>query len=129
MQIPDSNFKEPKIIRCRAVIASKAKQSIKPRKERMDCFASLAMTWNSNTAVNKLPDGQITSRRREQNPLVSRTRCSVLHDAPQSRDLYCRLLPCEMDPGSAAHRCALRSIRGTTGADMKHPVSLFTAEL
>src|SRR5712691_8204023 len=31
----------------RAVIASEAKQSIAPRKERMDCFASLAMTWNS----------------------------------------------------------------------------------
>src|SRR6267154_6276519 len=28
----------------RAVIASAAKQSISPRKERMDCFASLAMT-------------------------------------------------------------------------------------
>jgi hypothetical protein len=27
-----------------AVIASEAKQSISPRKERMDCFASLAMT-------------------------------------------------------------------------------------
>src|SRR5260370_25780044 len=33
---------------------------------------------------------------------VSRTRCSVLHDAPQSRDprLWCGA----MDPGSAAHR-------------------------
>src|SRR6266699_155903 len=29
---------------CLAVIASEAKQSILPRKERMDCFASLAMT-------------------------------------------------------------------------------------
>src|SRR5712691_11498891 len=28
------------------VIASEAKQSILPRKERMDCFAALAMTWN-----------------------------------------------------------------------------------
>src|SRR5229473_1037138 len=28
-----------------AVIASEAKQSIAPRKERMDCFAPLAMTW------------------------------------------------------------------------------------
>src|SRR6266702_4399475 len=28
-----------------AVIASEAKQSIAPRKERMDCFAALAMTW------------------------------------------------------------------------------------
>ena len=27
------------------VIASEAKQSISPHKERMDCFASLAMTW------------------------------------------------------------------------------------
>src|SRR5260370_37632417 len=30
-----------------AVIASVAKQSISPRKERMDCFAALAMTWTS----------------------------------------------------------------------------------
>jgi hypothetical protein len=29
------------------VIASEAKQSISPRKERMDCFAALAMTWIS----------------------------------------------------------------------------------
>jgi len=28
------------------VIASEAKQSILPRKERMDCFAALAMTAN-----------------------------------------------------------------------------------
>jgi hypothetical protein len=28
-----------------SVIASEAKQSILPRKERMDCFAALAMTW------------------------------------------------------------------------------------
>src|SRR3984893_17049897 len=48
--------------------------------------------------------------RREQFPLVSRTRCSALRAAPQSRDLSRR---CEMDPGSAAHRCALRCVRGT----------------
>ena len=42
--------------------------------------------------------------------LVSRTRCSALRAAPQSRDPYRR---CEMDPGSAAHRCALRCVRGT----------------
>src|SRR5882724_12529314 len=56
---------------------------------------------------------------------VSRTRCSVLQDAPQSRDLYCHLLPCEVDPGSAAHRCALRRVRGTTGApdDRQHRYS------
>jgi hypothetical protein len=61
-----------------------------------------------DTPVNKRPDGQITTRRREQIPLVSRTQCSVLpamptghanarpmtgsassgHAAPQSRDLY-----------------------------------------
>jgi hypothetical protein len=32
---------------CFAVIASAAKQSISPRKERMDCFAALAMTEES----------------------------------------------------------------------------------
>jgi hypothetical protein len=45
--ITDSNFKQPKDISCRTVIASGAKQSISPREESMDCFASLAMTWNS----------------------------------------------------------------------------------
>ena len=39
-----------------------------------------------DTPVNEPPDGQITGLRREQIPLVSRTRCSVLHAAPQSRN-------------------------------------------
>ncbi len=37
--------------------------------------------------VNKPPDGQISGLQREHIPPVSRTRCSVLHAAPQSRDL------------------------------------------
>jgi hypothetical protein len=42
---------------------------------------------------------------------VSRARCSVLHAAPQNRDRYeCCL---RYDPGSAAHRFALRCVRGT----------------
>jgi hypothetical protein len=40
-----------------------------------------------DSPVNKAPDGQITTRQREHIPLVSRTRCNVLHVAPQSRDL------------------------------------------
>src|SRR5712692_2847585 len=67
---------------------------------------------------------QIRTRQREQIPLVSRTRCSVLHAAPQSRDPW--QTSGTIDPGLAAHRChsasktrvnalmALRSIRGTT---------------
>jgi hypothetical protein len=43
-----------------------------------------------DTAVDKPPDGQITTRRREQFPLVSRTRCSTLHAAPQSQDPFRR---------------------------------------
>ena len=39
-----------------------------------------------NKPVNKPPDGQITTRPREQIPLVSRTRCSAVCAAPQSRD-------------------------------------------
>ena len=38
-----------------------------------------------DTPVNKPPDGQISGLQREQIPLVSRTPCSVLHAAPQSR--------------------------------------------
>jgi len=40
---------------CRAVIASEAKQSISPRKERMDCFAPLAMTWSSRHVFTASP--------------------------------------------------------------------------
>ncbi len=38
-----------------------------------------------DTPVNKPPDGQITTRRREQIPLVSRTRCSALPAMPTGR--------------------------------------------
>jgi hypothetical protein len=48
--------------------------------------------------------------------LVSRTRCGILHAAPQSRD---RTKLCvRYGPGSAAHHAvkngALRCVRGTT---------------
>jgi len=36
-----------------AVIASAAKQSIAPRKERMDCFAALAMTGSAALAMTE----------------------------------------------------------------------------
>ena len=46
---------------------------------------------------------------------MSRTRCGILHAAPQSRDRT--KLPALHDPGSAAHRFAksyaLRCVRGT----------------
>jgi hypothetical protein len=38
-----------------------------------------------DTPVNKPPDGQITTRQREQISLVSRTRCSVLPAMPTGR--------------------------------------------
>jgi hypothetical protein len=74
-----------------------------------------------DTSVNKPPDGQITTRRRAQSSLVSRTRCSALYAAPQSRDPQ----QSERHDGprisSAPRRkCgALRCIRGTTGAPLK----------
>ena len=37
----------------RAVIASEAKQSIAPRKGRMDCFAALAMTTKHTFATSR----------------------------------------------------------------------------
>ena len=46
--------------------------------------------------------------------LVSRTRCNALRAAPQSRDPIRNHANCKMDPGSAAHRFALRSVRGTS---------------
>jgi len=61
---------------------------------------------NDSTALStNNPTGKITALRESQIPLASRTRCSALRAAPQSRDLYCHLLPCEVDPGAAAHRC------------------------
>jgi hypothetical protein len=36
-----------------SVIASAAKQSISPRKGRMDCFAALAMTWISRSVPER----------------------------------------------------------------------------
>src|SRR5882757_7932979 len=74
----------------------------------MDCFAALAMTTKHGftTSPRHAPEAAQLAQAVRTN--VSRTRCSVLHDAPQSRDLYCHLLPCEVDPGSAAHRYALR---------------------
>jgi hypothetical protein len=44
VQTPDSIFKEPETIRCRAVIASEAKQSMAATEIKMDCFAALAMS-------------------------------------------------------------------------------------
>ena len=38
------------------VIASAAKQSISPRKGRMDCFASLAMTWIGRGVLDAPPE-------------------------------------------------------------------------
>jgi hypothetical protein len=35
-----------------AVIASEAKQSMSQHKERMDCFASLAMTWRGRGVLD-----------------------------------------------------------------------------
>jgi hypothetical protein len=48
--------------------------------------------------------------RREQIPLVSRTQCNVLHVAPRAGT---QIDSSTMDPGSAAHHCALRCVRGT----------------
>ena len=41
--------------------------------------------------------------------IMSRTRCSVVHNAPQSRNLFAN----EMDPESAAQHFVLRWVRGT----------------
>jgi hypothetical protein len=38
-----------------AVIASEAKQSMSRHKERMDCFASLAMTWIDRRPYSAVP--------------------------------------------------------------------------
>src|SRR6266516_3173682 len=60
------------------VIASEAKQSMRRRKERMDCFASLAMTWRGRSALNT-PHASITiSLARTQSPLSSQIEHSSL---------------------------------------------------
>jgi len=52
---PDDRLRDEAIHRAPAVIASEAKQSISPRKERMDCFAPLAMTWSSRHVFTASP--------------------------------------------------------------------------
>jgi hypothetical protein len=47
------NVKQLSRERFNADIASEAKQSILPRKERMDCFASLAMTLLHTSAISR----------------------------------------------------------------------------
>jgi hypothetical protein len=51
---------------------------------------------------------------------VSRTRCSVLHDAPKSRDP--QAIPWNMDPGSAARHAARASRCSASGARIAHRV-------
>ncbi len=53
------------------VIASEAKQSMRRRKERMDCFASLAMTWKGRSALNTAHASITISLARTQSPLSS----------------------------------------------------------
>src|SRR4051794_1604481 len=49
---------------------------------------------------------QMSSRFAAVREHVSRTRCGILHAAPQSRDPWCSRLRNKMGPGSAAHRFA-----------------------
>src|SRR5882757_2367199 len=62
------------------------------------------------------PDALVL-RGREAMPPVSRTRCSVLHGAPQSRKP--KAMRSTMDPGSAAHRRS-RATRDSESAAL-HP--------
>ena len=65
-----------------------------------------------DTPFNKPPDGQITGLRREQIPLVSRTRRSVLPATPTGREcapddrLRVVRLRCTAEPGPTADRAA-----------------------
>jgi hypothetical protein len=70
-----------------------------------------------DTPVNKPPDGQITGLSASA-ALVSRTRCSALRAAPQSRDLSRHLQGVGPGISSATRRKggALRCIRETTSA-------------
>jgi len=73
---------------CLDVIASEAKQSISPRKGRMDCFASLAMTCSCDHRATL--SGRHHPRRRViqySGTLAMETRsCGVL-DTPRSRSM------------------------------------------
>ena len=78
------------------VIASEAKQSILPRKGRMDCFAALAMTQNTFTASPRYaPEALAQAILRA----VARMERSVIRDR------------CRVNPGfrGACHRAALRA--------------------
>jgi len=60
VQVLDSIFKQPKTRSFEIVIASGAKQSITPRKERMDCFAPLAMT-KASAILLRFPNSSVFS--------------------------------------------------------------------
>src|SRR5882672_10094810 len=64
------------------VIASEAKQSMPRHKERMDCFASLAMTWRGRCALNTAHTSIIISLARTQSPLSSQIEYSS-HATPR----------------------------------------------
>ena len=57
-----------------AVIASEAKQSISRHTERIDCFASLAMTWEERTTICRL-----TLRRPRSGRLEGRAETATPH--------------------------------------------------
>ena len=90
------------------VIASGAKQSISPRKERMDCFAALAMTWTrrwQHPQLSSPANGSANGR-----PMTgSGGRSSIPETAaiePRSRGV--------LDPPHARGMTALVSLRGAS---------------
>ena len=76
----------------RAVIASEAKQSILPRKGRMDCFAALAMTvsgrWHSTArhtlSRHRPPTGRASARPMTGSAKQSIARAVIASAAKQS---------------------------------------------
>src|SRR4030081_1333512 len=111
----------------RAVIASAAKQSILPRKERMDCFAALAMTEGERRHATPSPviareqarECAPDDRLREAIHCPRRhcERSEAIHLAAQRKN---GLLRCARnDGGTGAARHTLPRHRPRTGARMR----------
>src|SRR6476620_2679449 len=62
------------------VIASAAKQSMSPHEERMDCFASLAMTWIGSGPTRRMADPPPGARRG-----VAKLLTILPHKGPEDR--------------------------------------------
>src|SRR5712675_2331327 len=115
-----------------AVIASEAKQSIAPRKERMDCFAALAMTEGERRHETALPRHRPSTGRASARPMTGAVKQSIAPAviaseakqsiAPQQERMDC-FAALAMTEGERWHETALPRHRPPTGRASARPMT------